>query len=73
MSSPMPSFSLFDGDSTRGERDQAMSLNRRLLRLAGAAEVEFPASQMNATSATFGFDLEAGLQAVDPQFSLIRE
>jgi predicted ATPase len=66
----IPTYFVFDGDAdaSGAEKAQAVVLNHRLLRLAGVAAEDFPASQVQRGWAVFGNDLENELERADPEF-----
>ena len=62
----IPTFVLFDGDRQRaGTKDApaTVNTNRRLLRLLDAAQVDFPATQVNDTWAVFEASIEHEIES----------
>jgi putative ATP-dependent endonuclease of OLD family len=66
----IPTYFVFDGDSDCKENEKVDTIrkNRHLLRLAGAAEMDFPETTIERSWAVFGKNLETELKSVDPDF-----
>lgn len=67
----IPTFFMFDGDKTKNESSE---INRVLLRLGAATEVDFPSTVVNQTFAVFEEDIEMYLRGVaGVRFEPLRE
>lgn len=66
----IPTYFIFDGDSTSRKRDDAIKSNAILLRLAEAKVEDFPSTQVADKWAVFNDNLEQELKAVDEKVYL---
>jgi len=70
----IPTFFIFDGDSRQKEKQQTKNKNHMYLRLACAAEEDFPETQVHKDWAVFNDELETELTSIgEKNFLRIRD